>query len=188
MKYIKSRGFAFRSLRIDLRKMLHIPAKEKCQIRIIVIEDYEPFRQLICSILEERTEFQVIGQASDGLEAVQKAEELQPDLILLDIGLPKLNGIAAARQIRKVVPKSKIVFLSQESDMEIVKAAFSAGANGYVVKSDTGEEMFEALNAVIQDGRFVSRRVQGNFTDIKDTGTPRRPLPSKRNRWLKSSA
>jgi DNA-binding NarL/FixJ family response regulator len=188
MKYIKNRNFAFRLLRIDLRKMLHIPAKEKCPIRIIVVEDYEPFRQLICSMLQERAEFQVIGQASDGLEAIEKAEELQPDLILLDIGLPKLDGIAAGRQIRKVVPKSKIVFLSQETDTEIVKAAFSAGANGYVVKSDAGEEMFEALNAVIQDGRFVSRRVEGNFTDIKDTGTPKRPLPSKRNRWLKPSA
>ena len=72
--------------------------------------------------------------------------------------------------------------------MEIVKAAFSAGANAYVVKSDAGKEMFEALNAVIQDGRFVSRRVEGNLTDIKDTGTHKRPLPSKRNRWLKSSA
>jgi len=137
-------------------------------IRILVVDDYQPFRQLVCSLLEERTEFQIIARAADGLDAIRKAEQLQPDLIVLDIGLPKLNGIAAARKIRKLAPKSKVLFLTQEIDTEIVKASFSTGAGGYVVKSDAGTDLFEALEAVIQNGRFVSRRLtKCIFDDIK---------------------
>jgi len=83
--------------------------------RILVVDDYEPFRRFICSTLGKRPELQIIGEASDGLEAVQKGEELQPNLILLDIGLPMLNGIEAARRIHKLSPSSKILFLSMES-------------------------------------------------------------------------
>ena len=137
-------------------------------IRILVVDDYQPFRQLVCSLLEERTEFQIIAQAADGLDAIRKAKQLQPDLIVLDIGLPKLNGIAAAREIRELAPKSKILFLTQEIDTEIVKASFKTGASGYVVKSDAGTDLFEALEAVIQNGRFVSRRLaKCIFDDIK---------------------
>ena len=85
----------------------------------------------------------VIGVASDGLEAVQKAEELQPDIIVLDIGLPSLNGIEVARQIRKLSPKSKILFVSQESSAEMVQGALGTGAQGYVVKSDARRELLE---------------------------------------------
>jgi two-component system nitrate/nitrite response regulator NarL len=88
----------------------------------------------------------VIGVASDGLEAVQKAEELQPDLILFDIGLPSLNGIEVARQIRKLSPKSKILSVSQESSVEMVQGALSTGAQGYVVKSDAGSELLAGVN------------------------------------------
>jgi len=141
-------------------------------IKLLLVDDYQPVRKQICSVLEKRAEFQIIAEAADGLDAIQKAKELQPDLIVLDIGLPKVNGIAAARQIRKVAPKSKILFLSQETDQEIVKACFSMGASGYLVKSDLGEELFEALEAVIQDGRFVSRRLaECIFDDIKDART-----------------
>src|SRR5271170_4203313 len=84
-------------------------------IRVLVVDDYEPFRQFICSTLRKRPELQIVGEVSDGLEAVQKAQELQPDLIVLDIGLPTLNGIEAARRIRSVSPESKILFVSQES-------------------------------------------------------------------------
>ena len=124
--------------------------------RILVVEDYEPFRQLVCSMLEERAEFEIIAQAADGLEAIQKAEELQPDLVLLDIDLPRLNGIAAARQIGKLSPKSKILFLSQDTDPEIVKAALRTGGSGYVVKS-YADQLFEAMETVIQGGQFVFR-------------------------------
>jgi DNA-binding NarL/FixJ family response regulator len=140
-------------------------------IKILVVDDYQPVRQHVCSALEKRAEFQIVAQAVDGLDAVQKAEELQPDLIVLDIGLPKLNGIAAARQIRKVAPKSKILFFSQETDMEIVKASFSTGASGYVVKSAAGNELFEAIETVIHGGQFVSRKCERWIPEVKDGRT-----------------
>lgn len=102
---------------------------------------------------------QVIGVASDGLEAVLKAEGLQPDLILLDIGLPKLNGIEAARRIRKVAPESKILFLSQERDPHVAQAALSAGGDGYVVKSDAGSELLAAVEALMLGNKYVSPRL-----------------------------
>jgi DNA-binding NarL/FixJ family response regulator len=91
---------------------------------------------------------QVIGVASDGLEAVLNTEVLQPDLILLDIGLPKLSGIEAARRIRNVAPGSKTLFLSLESDLDLARAALSAGGHGYVVKSDAEDELIAAIEAV----------------------------------------
>ena len=111
----------------------------------------------------------VIGVASDGLEAVQKAEELQPDLILLDIGLPSLNGIEVARQIRKFSPKSKILFVSQESSAEMVQGALGTGAQGYVLKGDAGRELLEGVNAVLRGEQFVSGRFAGHdFTGASD--------------------
>ena len=97
-------------------------------IRILVVEDFEPFRRFICSTLRKRPELQIVGEVSDGLEAVQKSEELQPDLIVLDIGLPSLNGIEAARRIRILSPKSKILFVSQESSADMVQEALALGA------------------------------------------------------------
>jgi DNA-binding NarL/FixJ family response regulator len=82
-------------------------------VSVLVVDDYEPFRRFVCSTLGKRQDLQVIGEASDGLEAVRKAEELKPDLIVLDIGLPRLNGIEVARRIRKLYPKCKILFMSQ---------------------------------------------------------------------------
>lgn len=141
----------------DVNQNSNSQADFTMSMRILVVEDYEPFRQLVCSMMEERAEFEIIAQAADGLEAVQKAEELQPDLILLDVDLPRLNGIAAARQIGKLSPKSKILFLSQDTDAEIVKAALRTGGNGYVIKCYAGDQLFEAMDTVIQGGQFVFR-------------------------------
>jgi len=124
-------------------------------LRILVVEDFAPFSQFIRSTLAERRDVQVIGEASDGLEAVHRAEELKPDLILLDIGLPTLNGIEAARQIRQLCPESKIIFVSQESDADIVQEALSFGALGYVVKTMAGGELLTAIKAVCGGRLFV---------------------------------
>jgi DNA-binding NarL/FixJ family response regulator len=127
-----------------------------CQaFRVLVVDDYEPFRRFVCSTLGTRPELQIVGEASDGLEAIQKAEELQPDLIVLDIGLPTLNGIADARRIRKLSPQSKIIFLSQESSADVVQEALSLGALGYVVKTHAGSELLAAVEAVRQGRQFV---------------------------------
>ena len=87
--------------------------------KILVVEDFDRFRQFVVLSLRQRAEFQLIYEASDGLEAVERAEELKPDLILLDIGLPRVNGIEAGRRIRKVSPNSKILLISQESSADV---------------------------------------------------------------------
>jgi DNA-binding NarL/FixJ family response regulator len=140
-------------------------------IRVLVVDDYEPFRQFLSAQLQDTSSIYLCWEASDGLEAVQKAEELQPDLILLDIGLPKLNGIEAARRIRKVSPESKILFVSQESSAEVVQEALGLGARGYVVKIDAGCELMEGVNAVLRGERFVGRRFSGHdFVGASHTG------------------
>ena len=95
-----------------------------------MVEDFEPFRRFICSTLRENPEFQIVAEVTDGFEAVHKAEELQPDLVLLDIGLPSLNGIDAARRIRKLSPKSKILFMSQESSFVVAQEALALRGTG----------------------------------------------------------
>jgi DNA-binding NarL/FixJ family response regulator len=126
-----------------------------------VVDDYEPFRRLLISTLAEVSGMQIVGEVSDGLEATQQAERLQPDLILLDIGLPTLNGIEAARRIRKLSPESKILFVSQESSVDMVREALGMGASGYVVKADAGRELLEAVSAVLRGERFVGARFSG---------------------------
>jgi DNA-binding NarL/FixJ family response regulator len=121
-----------------------------------VVDDFEAWRRFVCSTLQKNPELQVIGEASDGLEAVHRAKELQPDLIVLDLGLPKLNGIEAARQIRKLSPESKILFLTQESSADVVRAALDSGAQGYVLKARAGIDLLPAVKAVLENRQFVS--------------------------------
>jgi len=124
--------------------------------RVLVAEDSAPFWEFIRSTLAERPDVQVICDVADGLEAVQKAELLEPDLVLLDIGLPTLNGIEAARQIRKLAPESKIIFVSQESSCEVVQEALNLGAWGYVVKTRAVIDLLAAVDAVVEGKHFVS--------------------------------
>jgi CheY-like chemotaxis protein len=129
---------------------------ETSKIRILVVDDYDRFRRFILSALSHQPNFQVIGEVSDGLEAVHKAQELQPDLILLDVGLPTLNGIEAARRIRRLSPNSKILFASQQSSPDLVQAALDTGALGYVLKSDAAGELLPAMEAALRGKLFVS--------------------------------
>ena len=126
--------------------------------RILIVEDHDDLRALLRSLLENETQCVVIGEASDGLQAVERAQELQPDLILLDLSLPKLNGMEAGRRIRKISPRSKILFLSQEPDFEIVQSALRLGA-GYLLKSDA-KELPAAVHAVLEGRKFVSDRLK----------------------------
>jgi DNA-binding NarL/FixJ family response regulator len=130
-------------------------------VRVLVVDDFEPFRRFICSTLEKRQDVEVICEESDGLEAVHKSGELKPDLIFLDIGLPTLNGIDAARQIRKLAPESKIIFVSQESSTDLVQEALSLGALGYVGKTSAGSDLLAAVEAVLENGQFVSGGLSG---------------------------
>ena len=130
-------------------------------VRVLVVEEYQPFQRFIRSMLQKRPELQIICEVSDGLEAVQKAEELQPDLILLDIGLPTLSGIEAARRIRKLAPESKIIFVTQEPSADVVQEALSLGALGYVLKAQAGSELLAAVEAVLHGKQFVSSGLAG---------------------------
>jgi DNA-binding NarL/FixJ family response regulator len=125
-------------------------------VRILIVEDYEPFRRFVCSALGKRAELQIIGEVSDGPEAVEKAEELKPDLVLLDIGLPTLDGIEVARRIHELVPESKIVFLSMEHSLDVVQKALSLGGLGYIEKLSSAAEILAAVEAVCQGNRYVS--------------------------------
>jgi DNA-binding NarL/FixJ family response regulator len=129
-------------------------------LRILIVDDFEPWRRFVSSALQ-KVDSQILLEASDGLEAVYKAEDLRPDLILLDIGLPALNGIEAARGIRDLSPNSKILFLSEENSPEVAEAALEAGGDGYVVKSDAGRELLPAVKALSQGKRYVSARLAG---------------------------
>ena len=127
-----------------------------------MIDDSEAFRKFICSTLTERPDLQIAGEAADGLQALQRANELKPNLILLDIGLPSLNGIEVARQIRKFLPESKILFVSQEFSADVMREALGTGAHGYVVKIDAGTELLKGVDAVLRGEQFVSRKVAGH--------------------------
>jgi len=117
--------------------------------RILIVDDYEPWRRFIRLTLLANEKLQVIGEVSGGLEAVHRVQELKPDLILLDIGLPELNGIEAARRIREASPNSKILFVSENRTGDIAEEALSTGASGYIVKSAAAGELLPAERAVL---------------------------------------
>jgi DNA-binding NarL/FixJ family response regulator/uncharacterized protein with GYD domain len=137
---------------------------------ILVVEDFDQFRQFVVSTLQKKSEFQVT-QASNGLEALQKAQEQQPNLILLDIGLPDLNGIEVARRLRRLAVPPRIVFVSQESSPEIVREALDLGALGYVHKRRAGTDLLPAIEAALEGKHFVSTSLQ---IGVDTTQTPPR--------------
>jgi len=130
-------------------------------VRVLVVEEYQPFQRFIRSMLQKRPELQIICEVSDGLKAVQKAQELKPDLILLAIALPTLDGFAAARQIRRLAPESKILFVTADSSPELLQEALSVGASGYVLKTRAGSDLLPAVDAVLQGNQFVSSGLLG---------------------------
>ena len=140
--------------------------------RVLIVDDYEPLRRVVRSMLEQRNDLRVIGEASDGLEAVQRAKGLQPDLILLDIGLPKLSGIEAARRLRDLIPHAKILFLSEESSSDVVREALNLGAAGYVHKLKTQSELLPAIETVLRGKQFVGSGVEDDLSESAATHSP----------------
>jgi DNA-binding NarL/FixJ family response regulator len=128
-------------------------------VRVLVAEDFDPFRALILSMMSSVPNLQVICDVADGLLAVEKARELRPDLLLMDIGLPGVNGIESARRIRELLPDSKIVFVSQETAWDVVKEALGCGC-AYVLKSRAATDLFAALEAVLQNKQYVSEGLE----------------------------
>ena len=129
--------------------------------RLLIVDDFQPFRRFISTLLQQHDHCEVIGEVSDGMEAVQFAEARQPDLVLLDFGLPGQNGLEAARQIQRVSPGSKILFVSAENSEEIVEEFLNLGAS-YLWKVDAGTQLMLAVDQVMQGNQFLSRRVVRN--------------------------
>jgi DNA-binding NarL/FixJ family response regulator len=125
-------------------------------VRILVVDDFEVVRRGIVSLLRLEPEWQIAGEASDGLDAVSKAEELKCDVVVLDISLPGLNGLAVAPLIRRMCPQTEIIFVSQHVSRGMIEEALKAGARGYVSKSDAGRELVNGIRTVAQHRRFLS--------------------------------
>lgn len=117
--------------------------------RILIADDYDFWRYCVVSMLKEHPEFEIVGESSDGPEAIEMSAELQPDIVLLDLGLPELNGFEAAREIRKVSPGSRIVFLSQAYNQDLVNEARNLGAQAYISKIDASRELVPAMKAAL---------------------------------------
>lgn len=126
--------------------------------RVLIVDDFEPWRRVVRWMLQHFPEWEIVGEAADAREGVQKSEELQPDVVLLDIGLPRINGIDAASSILSIAPHSKIVFVSVELCPELVQGALRTGAHGYVVKSDAASDLLPALRTVMNGQRFLGAR------------------------------
>jgi two-component system, NarL family, nitrate/nitrite response regulator NarL len=135
-------------------------------IKILIVDDSKAFREFAAAALRRGDGLQVVGEAANGSEGVQKAEELRPHLILLDISLPKLNGIQASRLIRECAPESKVVFLSAQIDLDVVNAALGTGALGYIQKVRASRDLMPALKAALQGMQFVSRELKVPVFDI----------------------
>lgn len=133
--------------------------------RVVVVDDFAPWRDFIRSLLQRQPELQIIREVSDGLAAVQVTQELQPDLVLLDIALPLLNGIEVARRIRQCAAKVKILFLSGDCSWEIVSETLRTGAHGYVAKVDAGDELLTGVMAVLQGEKYICTRFAGQDFD-----------------------
>jgi DNA-binding NarL/FixJ family response regulator len=151
-----------RQLACDICNLTRRTLLTTSSIRILIAEDNERFQRSFLSTLQNTWDEKYIWVVSDGLEAVRETQRLQPELILLDIGLPTLNGLEAARRIRNLSPASKIIFVTQESSADMVQEALNIGASGYVVKTDAGRELIAAVTAVLRGEQFLGSRFAGH--------------------------
>lgn len=121
---------------------------------ILIVDDHEIFRRGLRSLLESRGEFDIVGEAVNGLEAIDKAKELQPDIIVMDVSMPQMDGLEAARLIRNDRPDARIIILSQHDSSQMLKAALEVGASAYVTKSQVARSLFRAIEGVLQGHPF----------------------------------
>lgn len=129
--------------------------------RVLVVDDHAVIRRGVQGILRAYPEWELCGEAENGQEAIQLAETLKPEIIIMDVSMPVLNGIEATRIIHGLFPNIRILLLTLHSSTELVRTAFRAGARGYVLKSDAEHEMVRALNVVVGEGTYVSPGIDG---------------------------
>ncbi len=147
------------------------------KIKVVVADDHTIVRKGLCAILEGEREIEVVGEAEDGREAIKKVEQLEPDVVLLDITMPILNGLEATRQLSKRYPKLKILILTMHDNEEYVFETLRAGASGYLVKRSAPNELISAIKAVYQEGSFLSPAVSKKVIDEYVRVGPRKVKP-----------
>lgn len=135
------------------------------KVKLLVADDHKIFRQGIKKLLDEESDLQVVGEAADGREAVKKATELKPDVILMDIAMANLNGLEATKQIKKVLPDVKVIMLTMHKNEEYVLQSFQAGASGYILKEGAVEELVSAIRSIHQDKSVLSPTISKTLID-----------------------
>jgi DNA-binding NarL/FixJ family response regulator len=126
--------------------------------QILVVDDHPIARKTTCSLLQAEPDFEVVCDATNGADAVVQAKHLQPDVVILDINMPGMNGLEAARHIKNAAPSAEIVFLSQHTELETIRQAFHVGGRAYVLKSEAGKELVPAVHAVRAKSRYLNDR------------------------------
>jgi DNA-binding NarL/FixJ family response regulator len=129
------------------------------EVRVLLADDYEPFRRCVSSLFLRQPGWKIIGEVSDGLEAVKKTQELNPDVVLLDLSLPKIDGVEAANRIRRTAPATKIVFITAYQDSELMQTVLRNQAEGYVLKWEIMRDLVPAVEAALCGRKFVSTRL-----------------------------
>ncbi|MBT3807293.1 MAG: response regulator transcription factor [Desulfobacula sp.] len=132
--------------------------------RTLLADDHIMFRLGMTKILEDIDYIKVIGEANDGFELLQMIDEMSPNLVLLDISMPKIRGIEATREIKQIDPAVKVIILTMHNNMEYLQHSISAGADGYVLKQDAGAELFAAIKTVINGGIYISKTFTKDLT------------------------
>jgi len=151
-----------------------MPVPEPKQ-RLVIAEDHTILREGLCSLFKEREDLQVIGQAADGLEAIRCAQSLQPDLMLLDLSMPRTNGLEALQEIKRVSPGTKVLVLTVHKTEDYVFTALQAGADGYVLKDSTSAELLLAVRSVLNGERYLAPAIASKVINGylgKDSATP----------------
>jgi two-component system response regulator NreC len=135
------------------------------KLRLLVADDHKIFRQGIKKLLDEESDLNIVGEAADGREAVQKATELKPDVILMDIAMANLNGLEATKKIKKVLPSTRVIMLTMHKNEEYILQSFQAGASGYILKEGAVEELVSAIRSIYQDKSFLSPTISKTLID-----------------------
>jgi DNA-binding NarL/FixJ family response regulator len=125
------------------------------RLRVLIADDHAVIRKRVRSILEQHPRFEIIGEAVDGAKAIEEAQRLEPDVVVMNVNMPVLNGLEAAREISTKLPQSAIVILSVNADKRFIEEAKKVGARAYVAKSKAGEMLIKAIEAAIAGGEFV---------------------------------
>src|SRR5580765_7737273 len=136
-------------------------------IRIVVVDDHPIVRQGLKTLLEGHSGWQVVGEASDGAEAVEKAKDLTPDVMVLDVTMPRMNGLEACRLLRRHSPDMEILFVTQHDSPQMMREALEAGARGYVVKSNAARDLLAAVEAVSEHRVFTALNEQQSYRQVR---------------------